>query len=813
MFTGPNTWQSDYSAVVQKNTVEFILAKNFDDIFIQDLKSTFEKVVRVDSLNNLTAPFNFYNFRGINLIDPVQPTDAANKQYVDNKAAENMPKMFSFAWYDHLLTDSRYIRADLFQWIVASQYQEPYNELEADYNAGTNKTETIEGITISYRLSKKGRKIALATMESKISSLYNKTGVAWFYILDKEKKQFKLPRTKWGFVGLRNAVESYIEESLPNIKGQDGIGFSGSQFTGAFYTGTWQGAWRDTGSLHPTVFFDASRSSSTYKDNAPVQQRATEMYLYFFLGGDKSITGFYRGSYETKADIPTNYNNYPADETGNKKPKSNDYLVVQKDESTNNGTWQYKYTGKWDTDGINGWIAEKQIVPAVGPRGPQGIQGPKGDTGPQGPRGPQGPKGDSGATDLYKKITNCILQQPQIGLSIQNGDLVLASDTKVYVANNGISSLTTSSELTYSTGAGSGQYMIILNGTNAITSANLASCSSGTLAQRPTSTSTSTGLYYATDTQTMYRSDDYGSTWTSGTLTLPIAIATVSNGQFTSVTPFSGVGYIGTTLFTVPDLLISIPNGRNSDGTLNNVTNPQTNVNFYTLESFTRTEVFAAPTQLVAVAPNTYTYDFEQNKVLTANGDQRTIVKIGTVSNNGSTITGIDINEPFAAVDYNEYAKDLSNINESINQLESGKQDNLTASQLNAVNSGITSSKVSTYDGYATNRAKTDLSNVSEAGAKTAVGWGMPDYSAATIINMSYTAPANGYVCVNVQTEEKNTVEVRVNGTTVFVAYNESGLMVGSSCFIPVSQNDQIYIDRNARVDKVTAYFCPVKGA
>ena len=265
---------------------------------------------------------------------------------------------------------------------------------------------------------------------------------------------------------------------------------------------------------------------------------------------------------------------------------------------------------------------------------------------------------------LDRKITNCILQLPQIGLSIQNGKLVLASRTKVYVANNSITSLTTSTELTYSTGAGSGQYMILLNGANAITSANLASCSSGTLAQRPTNTPTSSGLYYATDTQTMYNTSNYGSTWNSGTLTLPIAIATVSNGQFTSVTPFNGVGYIGTTLFSVPGLLVSIPNGRNSDGTLNNVTNPQTNVNFYTLESFTRTEIFAAPTQLVAVSPNTYTYDFEQNKVLAATGDQRTIVKIGTVSNNGTTITGIDINEPFAAVDYNEYVKDLSNINE-----------------------------------------------------------------------------------------------------------------------------------------------------
>lgn len=39
---------------------------------------------------------------------------------------------------------------------------------------------------------------------------------------------------------------------------------------------------------------------------------------------------------------------------------------------------------------------------------------------------------------------------------------------------------------------------------------------------------------------------------------------------------------------------------------------------------------------------------------------------------------------------------------EQIEQALDGKQDALTATQMNAVNSGITASKVSTYDGYAT---------------------------------------------------------------------------------------------------------------
>ena len=75
----------------------------------------------------------------------------------------------------------------------------------------------------------------------------------------------------------------------------------------------------------------------------------------------QSTAADFRGSWDTYADIPTNPNLYPEDDEGNRKPGKNDYLLVQRDETQDGGTWRYKYTGDWDTDGKSGWTAEYEV--------------------------------------------------------------------------------------------------------------------------------------------------------------------------------------------------------------------------------------------------------------------------------------------------------------------------------------------------------------------------------------------------------------------------------------------------------------------
>ena len=65
---------------------------------------------------------------------------------------------------------------------------------------------------------------------------------------------------------------------------------------------------------------------------------------------------------------------------------------------------------------------------------------------------------------------------------------------------------------------------------------------------------------------------------------LPLAIITVENSQVTMIDQvFNGFGYIGNTLFTLPGIECLSPNGRNEDGSLNNIKFTTSNVKLISL--------------------------------------------------------------------------------------------------------------------------------------------------------------------------------------------------------------------------------------
>ncbi len=202
--------------------------------------------------------------------------------------------LFGHIWSDHLFNDVSYLRADTFSWHSGGIYVAAYNELLNEYNEGTEETEG----NITFRRTASGYKIADASQEAAVRSLYETTGVAWYYLIDTENTQFKLPRTKWGFTGLRDKVGGYVEAGLPNITGRFGVVSTAQnlwktnmQSEGAFYpitvlSGTqWyaQATSNDNSNTSDTGF-DASRSSSIYGNSSTVQPPATQMYLYFYVG-------------------------------------------------------------------------------------------------------------------------------------------------------------------------------------------------------------------------------------------------------------------------------------------------------------------------------------------------------------------------------------------------------------------------------------------------------------------------------------------------------------------------------------------------
>lgn len=193
--------------------------------------------------------------------------------------------LFDNKWCDYELNDQNWLRADTFSWQDGTVYSEAYSHLVADYTGGTSKTETVGSYTISYVEATDGHKIT--TDETTVANIYAESGVAWYYVLDTTNQRFKLPRTKWGFVGVRDSVGKYVPESLPNIKGTSIFSAVSQAFTGegAFKKSVYGLAIAGTASgNYYKAYLDASDSSSAYQDDAPVQQRATQMYLYFYVG-------------------------------------------------------------------------------------------------------------------------------------------------------------------------------------------------------------------------------------------------------------------------------------------------------------------------------------------------------------------------------------------------------------------------------------------------------------------------------------------------------------------------------------------------
>ena len=144
----------------------------------------------------------------------------------------------------------------------------------------------VEG-DVAYTRSANDYKICEPSQENNVLNKYNTQGIAMYFILDKANKRFKLPRTKFGFKGLRDTVGNDVDESLPNIEGSiGGLCANGASGTGAFsnvYGVNTMGFGNNIITTYGTNF-NASQSSSTYQNGAPVQERATQTYLYFYVG-------------------------------------------------------------------------------------------------------------------------------------------------------------------------------------------------------------------------------------------------------------------------------------------------------------------------------------------------------------------------------------------------------------------------------------------------------------------------------------------------------------------------------------------------
>ena len=197
------------------------------------------------------------------------------------------PPLLSYFWSEHKLNDIALLLANTFSWQSGEAYSNAYNKLVEEYDNESSTTET-NGV-ITYKLTPNGFKIADATQEQAILDLYNSTGSAKIYILDKENTRFKLPR--WKHKTIKDS------ETIP-VKGNGlCLGIYDGTNTVTMYLNNSVGFTHGTGVGQPVgtsssnvtsnincaygVTSDSSKSGIVAEVN---NVETDDMYLYFYVG-------------------------------------------------------------------------------------------------------------------------------------------------------------------------------------------------------------------------------------------------------------------------------------------------------------------------------------------------------------------------------------------------------------------------------------------------------------------------------------------------------------------------------------------------
>ena len=127
---------------------------------------------------------------------------------------------------------------------------------------------------------------------------------------------------------------------------------------------------QDPNAATKTELSDLQTTVDSIDDKIPAQATSENQLAdkAFVTDAIQTSSAHFRGNWETWNDVPTDPTEYPVDDDGNHTPTSNDYMVVQdasgfptSPDPALEGTWRFKYSGVWETNGKNGWHPEYQV--------------------------------------------------------------------------------------------------------------------------------------------------------------------------------------------------------------------------------------------------------------------------------------------------------------------------------------------------------------------------------------------------------------------------------------------------------------------
>ena len=244
------------------------------------------------------------------------------------------------------------------------------------------------------------------------------------------------------------------------------------------------------------------------------------------------------------------------------------------------------------------------------------------------------------------QITNCITKIPQdIKLELNNGTLTLKAGSKPRDGKGNIIDIESDRTLQLSQ---NGTYILFVQASYvSVDYIPVNQTYSG-----ETVTASGTFVFYNTSTKTVWL---YLDSVQAREESLPIATFTVSEGKITSIDQvFNGFGYIGSTVFALPGVEGLIPNGRNADGSLNNIKFTTTNV-------LTRTIIDAGIRNDIIVGFSPYKDKYfgfsldvvynEYNNLNIADDQTWDLALIGKASYSNTKITSFNPKTTFQSVD------------------------------------------------------------------------------------------------------------------------------------------------------------------